>query len=179
MNYHSLVTIRRAPGAGSTRGLVIAGHHTMACALGRSAMSAFKREGDGATPAPITLRAQWGYFRADRVRRPQTAITMVATQTDDGWCDAPTHPAYNHPVRLPFAASHEVMMRDDELYDVCVVLDQNRPPNGRKRYGGSAIFLHCAKPGLPPTQGCIALPRKQLLTLLARVSGETRIVVEP
>lgn len=179
MNYHSRVTIRRAPGVHSTQGLLVAGQHFFRCALGRSAMTAFKREGDGATPAPLTMVPQWGYFRTDRVARPQTAIAMRATAKDDGWCDAPTHPAYNEPVRLPFSASHEVMLRDDVLYDVCIVLDQNRSPNARKRYGGSAIFLHCAKPGLPPTAGCIALPRAQLIGLLARMSCDTRIVVQP
>lgn len=179
MLHHNRVTVRRAPGSASHAGLVIAGGHVLRCALGRAGMTPFKREGDGATPAPIIMRPQWGYFRSDRLVRPRSLIPMVATAENDGWCDAPVHPAYNSPVQLPFSASHEVMMRDDVLYDICIVLDQNRFPNARKRFGGSAIFMHCAKPGFPPTAGCIALERAVLLHLLATMSGRTRIVVEP
>ena len=41
------------------------------------------------------------------------------------------------------------------------VLDWNI--RSRRRGMGSAIFLHVAKPGYPPTQGCIALARRDLL----------------
>lgn len=179
MHVHSRVTIRPAPGGTMHVGIAEFGHHLVPCALGRSGMSAFKCEGDGATPSPIIMRPQWGYFRADRIGRPRTLIPMKATRLEDGWCDAPTHPRYNCPVRLPFRASHEVMMRDDVLYDICIVLDQNRSPNGRKRFGGSAIFLHCAKPGYPATAGCIALARAQLIHLLAGLSCQTHIIVVP
>jgi L,D-peptidoglycan transpeptidase YkuD (ErfK/YbiS/YcfS/YnhG family) len=61
-------------------------------------------------------------------------------RADMGWCDAPADANYNRRVRLPFRAKHEKMLRDDRLYDVCIVLDWNIRP--RRRNGGSAIYMH-------------------------------------
>ena len=36
----------------------------------------------------------------------------------------------------------------------------------RQRGKGSAIFLHVARPGYQPTEGCIALKRRDLIRLL-------------
>jgi L,D-peptidoglycan transpeptidase YkuD (ErfK/YbiS/YcfS/YnhG family) len=93
----------------------------------------------------------------------------------DGWCDAPDHGAYNRHVRLPFRASHETLIRDDVLYDFGFVLDWNIV--SRRRGAGSAIFLHVAKPGFPPTQGCVALKRRDLLTLMPHIRRGTRVRV--
>ena len=46
---------------------------------------------------------------------------------------------------MPYAASHERMLRADDLYDACIVLDWNIGP--RRRGRGSAIFFHLARPG--------------------------------
>jgi len=94
---------------------------------------------------------------------------------DDGWCDDVEHGRYNCPVRLPFSASHETMWRDDGLYDVVGVLDWNLRPRIRRR--GSAIFLHLAGPGFPPTAGCIAVTRRGLSLLLAACAAEPCLVV--
>lgn len=158
------------------RGQLVAGGRVLACALGRSGPAAIKREGDGAAPAQSAMRPLWGYWRADRGPRPITALPMVPTRADEGWCDAPSHPAYNRPVRLPFSASHETMWRRDGLYDICIVLDWNMRP-GRARHRGSAIFLHLARPGYRPTEGCIALARRDMAWLLARLDRHTRLTV--
>ena len=142
--------------------------------LGRSGKRVLKREGDGATPVS-RLGIQYGYYRADRVRLPQTRLAMQPIRPDMGWCDAPGHPAYNNPVRLPFAHGHEMMMRDDGLYDICLVLDWNR--QSRRRHHGSAIFFHLHdRPGRP-TEGCIAIDRRDMLRLLPMLSTKTRITV--
>ena len=150
----------------------------MTCALGRSGLVSQdqKTEGDGATPTGCwPLRRV--YWRPDRLEKPETTLPVSAIQTDDGWCDDPTDPAYNRLVRLPYPASCETLTREDELYDIIVVLGHNdNPPVPGK---GSAIFLHCAKPGYPPTQGCVALDRADLLRVLARVRpGDTLTITE-
>jgi L,D-peptidoglycan transpeptidase YkuD (ErfK/YbiS/YcfS/YnhG family) len=170
------IEVRRKPGE-TARGVLIADGRTLPCALGRSGPSVFKREGDGATPAHAVMRPLWGLFRADRGLRPASKLALAPIAADQGWCDAPEHPSYNAPVRLPFAASHEVMRRADCLYDICIVLDWNMAPRGRARHRGSAILLHMAKPGFPPTAGCIALRRRDLEWLVARIDRNTRIVV--
>lgn len=133
--------------------------------IGRSGLIAAetKREGDGATPAgawPVR-RALW---RPDRLARPDTALVMDPIGPDDGWCDDLADPAYNRPVRLPWPGRHEVMTREDGLYDIVVVLGHNDDPPVPGL--GSAIFLHCASPDYKPTEGCIAIARDDLVALL-------------
>jgi L,D-peptidoglycan transpeptidase YkuD (ErfK/YbiS/YcfS/YnhG family) len=137
-------------------------------------MRATKREGDGVTPA-AAMRVVSGWYRPDRLPRPATALPLKPIAARDGWCDAPDSPNYNRPVKLPFAASHETMLRNDALYDVCLVLDWNLPPHGRKRNGGSAIFLHIARPGFLPTEGCIAVAAETMRRLLPRIGPNTMV----
>jgi L,D-peptidoglycan transpeptidase YkuD (ErfK/YbiS/YcfS/YnhG family) len=168
-----LIRVRRSPGQRS-RGLVLAGGQVIPCALGRSGVTRRKREGDGASPAAV-LRPLQLFYRADRLRRPRTDLPVRRLRPLDGWCDDPAHSSYNRPVLLPFSASHEQMWREDRLYDLIVDLDWNRRP--ARRGHGSAIFMHVARPGLLPTEGCIALPAPALLRLLARIGPATRIAL--
>src|SRR5690606_8885323 len=112
---------------------------SMACALGRSGVTARKREGDGGTPI-ATMRVLGGFYRRGGGFHPGTRLEMRVIRERDGWCDAPADRNYNRPVRLPYPASHERMLRADGLYDVCIVLDWN--VRHRVRGRGSAIFMH-------------------------------------
>ena len=134
------------------------------CAVGRSGLTSAKREGDGATPL-----GRWPMrrllYRSDRLPAPATALPSRAIAETDGWCDAPGDQAYNQPVQLPYAASHEVLTRDDAIYDLLVVLGYNDDPVVAGR--GSAIFLHIAREGYGGTEGCVALAAPDLLAVLA------------
>lgn len=135
------------------------------CALGRGGITTGKREGDGATPAGRFLLRQV-YYRPDRLRPPSGCrLPVVAIDPGLGWCDDPADAAYNRPVRLPFAASHEHLWRADGLYDLLAVVGYNDDPVIAGR--GSAIFLHVARPGFAPTEGCVALALDDLAALLA------------
>lgn len=152
------------------------GRHAVPCALGRSGVivEAAKREGDGATPGgQFPLRHV--LWREDRLARPTTRLTCLPIGVRDGWCDDPQRPEYNKPVSLPFAGSAERLWRDDHLYDIVVVLGHNDDP---PRAGmGSAIFLHIAKPGLAPTEGCVAMAKSDLGALLAEAGPGDRLIV--
>jgi L,D-peptidoglycan transpeptidase YkuD (ErfK/YbiS/YcfS/YnhG family) len=154
--------------------VVWAGGLAYPCALGRTGRRALKREGDGATPRGI-FRLEWVYYRPDRCPRPRTGLAVRAITPNAGWCDAPADRNYNRPVCHPYPASAEEMWRSDGLYDVVAVLDCNRRPRIRAR--GSAIFLHVARPGLTPTEGCIALRRPHLLRVLATLKRGARICI--
>ena len=145
------------------------------CALGRGGIVADKREGDGGTPVG-TFPLRRLLYRPDRVAAPTTRLPVRALTLTDGWCDDSDDPAYNRPVTLPFAASHEKMWRDDNIYDVVVVLGHNDDPPVAGR--GSAIFLHVARPDYRPTEGCVALALDDLLTVLADCAPETRLTVQ-
>ena len=148
-----------------TTGELIAGPRRYRCALGKSGIVADKREGDGGTPVGrFPLRQV--FYRPDRLAVPPvTALPVRAIAPTDGWCDAPDDPAYNRPVTLPYPASAETMWREDAVYDVVVVLGHNDDPPVPGR--GSCIFLHVARPGYAPTEGCVALALPDLLAVLA------------
>jgi L,D-peptidoglycan transpeptidase YkuD (ErfK/YbiS/YcfS/YnhG family) len=144
------------------------------CALGRAGCRARKREGDGATPIGI-WRLREVLYRPDQVRRPATRLPVRPLRRHDGWCDAAADRNYNRRVSLPYPASAEPLWRQDALYDVVVVLGYN--DHARARGRGSAIFLHVAKPGYAPTEGCIAVARAHLLRLLERLGARAAVGV--
>ncbi|MBO1074973.1 L,D-transpeptidase family protein [Roseomonas marmotae] len=149
---------------GETTGLLRLRGYAFRCALGRGGIRRHKEEGDGATPAGL-LPLRRVLYRADRLPAPACAVPVEPIGPQDGWCDDPADPAYNRPVRLPYAGRHEELWRGDSVYDIIGVLGWNDQPVVRER--GSAIFLHLARPGFPPTEGCIALELADLRALLA------------
>ena len=142
-------------------------------ACGRAGVRASKTEGDGATP-PGILPLLRVLYRADRSKKPDCAVPVEPIAPDDGWCDDPADPAYNRQIRLPYAARHEILWRDDGLYDVVGVLGWNASPVVPER--GSAIFLHAATPDYAPTAGCIALALPDLHRVLAAGLTAIRVV---
>jgi L,D-peptidoglycan transpeptidase YkuD (ErfK/YbiS/YcfS/YnhG family) len=155
-------------------GTALWGERLMRCALGRAGIAAAKREGDHATPAGAFVMRR-ALYRPDREAPPPTRLDLTPIDPGDGWCDAAADPAYNRPVRLPYAASAERLWRTDRLYDLVVVLGCNDAPVVPGL--GSAIFLHLAAPDFAPTEGCIALARADLLAVLAAADGASRVVV--
>ena len=150
------------------------------CATGKGgfAKDGDKREGDGATPIGIyPLRAV--YYRADKFAvPPETGLPLIAIRPDDGWCDDPADVNYNKPIKLPYAARHEKLWRDDDLYDLVVVMGHNDSPVIAGH--GSCIFMHIARPDYTPTEGCIALGHDDLLTILQQCdSGMTIEISAP
>lgn len=146
------------------------------CALGPAGViaAAEKREGDGASPLGVwPIRRV--LYRPDRMTAPLTALDTQAIAQDDGWCDAAGDPAYNRPVKLPYPASAESMWRDDGLYDLVVVLGHNDHPPVSPL--GSAIFLHIARPGYAPTEGCVALAREDLVELLSKAQPGDSVAI--
>lgn len=156
------MTVRRRPG-NSTQGLLSVGPLVLRCALGKGGVSSRKREGDGATPL-ARMRILGGFCRTDGIVARRSPLRLTPIRADLGWCDASGDRNYNYPVDLPYPASHENMRRADHLYDICIVLDWNIAPRSRNR--GSAIFMHLARPGYLPTEGCVALAPRDMARLL-------------
>ena len=135
------------------------------CALGKSGVreAADKREGDNASPLGVwPIRRV--LYRPDRGAALQIALPVKPIGPNDGWCDAPADPAYNHPVAHPYSASAEHLWRADGLYVYVLVLGHNDDPVVPG--AGSAIFLHVARPDYGLTEGCVALAKSDVEALL-------------
>jgi L,D-peptidoglycan transpeptidase YkuD (ErfK/YbiS/YcfS/YnhG family) len=76
---------------------------------------------------------------------------------------------------LPSPRGAEGLRRSDHLYDLVLVLGYNDLPRIKGR--GSAIFVHLARPGYTPTEGCIAFSRRDLLAVLAEIRRGTAFLV--
>lgn len=142
----------------------------MRCLIGKSGAVAAeaKHEGDGASP-----RGRWPIravlLRPDRVPPfPGLRLPWRWLRPDDGWSDDPRDPAYNRPVRHPHPYSAERLWREDEAYDVILVLGHNDSPPVPD--AGSAIFLHCTG-AHDFTEGCVALAKGDLVGLLAKLAS--------
>ncbi len=151
--------------------------HVFRCAVGRGGVKPAedKREGDGCTPAG-TYPVRRVYYRADRVPRPTCSLPMHELKPTDGWCDDPADPEYNRFVPLPYAASHEELWRQDNLYDVIVEIGHNDDPV--VPHMGSAIFMHVARDNYGPTGGCISLALPDLLVVLRQLIEGSTITVK-
>lgn len=149
---------------------------TYRCAIGKSGIIAAdkKREGDGATPEG-TWRVRECWYRPDRVSAPETGLKLRPITKQDGWCDDPKHPRYNRHVTLPFEGHHEQLWLEDGVYDIIVPLGYNDDPPVPDL--GSAIFLHVARPDYAPTEGCVALAKKDLLGILPMLAPEHSLTI--
>ncbi len=167
------ISVMSLPG-NPRQGRLIGGNLRLRCALGKGGVTTRKREGDGATPiGTFALRRLW--FRSVAGRRPVCGLPMRVTRRSDGWCDAAGHRRYNQPVTLPFTPSHERLWRDDHVYDVVIEIGWNDRPAVPGR--GSAIFLHLARPGYTPTEGCVAISACDMRKLMPRIGLGTRISI--
>jgi L,D-peptidoglycan transpeptidase YkuD (ErfK/YbiS/YcfS/YnhG family) len=127
-------------------------------------------EGDGRAPAGIfSFGTAFGYAQ----EAPTGCKLPYHPATDrDYFVDDPESPQYNQWVTLSSDVSDsqrpwksaERMRRDDYLYKLGIVVQENTNPAVKGR--GSAIFLHIWRaPGLP-TVGCTAMEEENLLKLV-------------
>lgn len=140
-------------------------HQIYPCSIGKGGFkdAKDKREGDGATPRGIfPLRKL--FFRPDKISTTFTSYLSPTPLTPKmGWCDDPTSPFYNQQITRPFSANHEKLWRSDEIYNLIIVIGFNDHPP--RPGGGSAIFIHLARPNWQPTAGCVALRQEDLLSI--------------
>jgi len=144
------------------------------CALGKGGVkpAEAKREGDGASPIGA-WPVRRVFYRPDKGPPPETGLPAIGLKPEDGWSDDPSEPSYNRLVPLPCRGSHERLWREDGLYDLVVELGYNDDPVVAGM--GSAIFLHVARAGYVPTEGCIALAEPDLRAVL-RLLGSGSVI---
>lgn len=148
---------------------------TYQIALGRSGYSVHKQEGDGTTPVG-TYPLRYLYYRPDRFQSPpKTPLKTIALTPNDKWCDDPSSLLYNQFTQESLSCSHEKLWRDDEVYDLIIVIGYNDQPT--VPFKGSAIFIHIARENYTPTEGCIAFLKTDLLDILEKITPQTQISI--
>jgi L,D-peptidoglycan transpeptidase YkuD (ErfK/YbiS/YcfS/YnhG family) len=140
--------------------------------IGKTGITANKREGDNATPRG-DHRIISVLYRPDRVIKPCDWAKTI--KPFDIWSDDVKDPNYNRIGKHPYGFSHEVLSRPDPLYDVILLTDWNWPLTTKGK--GSAIFVHSWRRPRHPTEGCIALASHHLLWITKRLKPYSKIIV--
>ena len=144
------------------------------CALGKGGVKKKTMEGDNITPKG-TFKIIKIYYRSDKIKKIETLIKKNKIKKNMGWCDDPNSRFYNKLINLPTKYSHEKLYRNDNLYDLIVVLSYNTNPIIKNK--GSAIFLHIAKNSYRKTKGCIALKKNHLIKIISKIKKNTKIKI--
>jgi L,D-peptidoglycan transpeptidase YkuD (ErfK/YbiS/YcfS/YnhG family) len=132
--------------------------------LGRSGLSARKREGDGSTPTGTYRLGGTAYGIAPN---PGIHLAYHRLVCGDWWDEDPGSAAYNTFQHVAcgtspaFGGGSEALWRIAPQYRYFAVIDYNAHPIVPGR--GSAIFLHVA---VGATAGCVSLPEPRLVRLL-------------
>ena len=144
------------------------------CALGKAGIKRKRKEGDNITPKGI-FKIIKIYYRPDKIKDIETPIKKIKIKKNMGWCDDPKSIHYNKQIELPSKFSHEKLYRNDNLYDLILVLNYNTNPVVKNK--GSAIFLHITNDSYKKTKGCIALKKDDLIQLISKISEDTKIKI--
>ena len=144
------------------------------CALGKAGIKKKEKEGDNVTPKGIFKIIKM-YYRPDKIKNIKTNIKKIKIKKNMGWCDDPRSRFYNQQINLPSKFSYEKLYRNDNLYDLILVLNYNTNPIIENK--GSAIFVHIAKKSYTKTKGCIALKKKHLIELISIIKKNTKIKI--
>ena len=144
------------------------------CALGKAGIKKKEKEGDNVTPKGI-FKITSMYYRPDRIKNIITTVKKIKIKKNIGWCDDPNSHFYNQQISLPNEFGHEKLYRNDNLYDLILVINYNTNPIIKNK--GSAIFIHIAKKNYKKTKGCIALKKKHVIELISKIKKNTQIKI--
>lgn len=149
------------------------------CSIGENGLTVNKVEGDGCTPiGDFPLREI--FYRADKFDTHilKAALPVHALTQDSGWCDDPKDIHYNKFVdlhNLEPEISHEQLHREDNLYDIIIVVGYNDAPAIPGK--GSAIFIHIASENYEGTAGCIGFSESDLIQIAGALSEDSNIII--
>ena len=144
------------------------------CSVGKSGIKNKKKEGDNITPKGIFKLLKL-YYRADKIKKIDTELKKIKIKKNMGWCDDPESRYYNKEIKIPNNFSYEKLYRNDNIYDLIIVLSYNISPTIKNK--GSAIFIHIAKDKYLPTEGCVALKKNHLIKILKEIKSNTLIKI--
>ena len=144
--------------------------------VGYRGLSARHREGDGTTPMGTFALGPTVYGLDPN---PGVALGYHRLRCGDWWDEDSTSPAYNTFRHVacgttpPFGGGSEALWRATVAYREFAVVQYNVAPAVPGR--GSGIFLHDDTGHA--TNGCVSLPRPELLQLLRRLRPGASIAI--
>jgi len=144
------------------------------CAVGKRGIISKKVEGDLKTPKGI-FALKSIFYRKDRIPKIKSRLKKIIIKKNMGWCDDTASKKYNKKIMFPFKYRAEKLWLKENIYDVIIVIDYNLKPIIKKK--GSAIFLHISKKNYAPTEGCVAITKKNILLLISRINRNTKIII--
>ena len=144
--------------------------------VGYGGLSTHHREGDGTTPIGTFALGPVVYGLDPD---PGLQLRYHRLRCGDWWDEDSSSPAYNTFQHIacgavpPFHGSSEALWRSTVAYREFALVDYNTHPAVPGR--GSAIFLHDDRGH--PTNGCVSLPRTELVQLLRRLRPRATISI--
>jgi L,D-peptidoglycan transpeptidase YkuD (ErfK/YbiS/YcfS/YnhG family) len=148
--------------------------YRLKCALGKRGIGEKKKEGDSITPIGL-FKIKYIFYRKDRIKNLKTVLKKKIIKKNQGWCNDSRSEKYNKLIKYPFNFNSEKLYRKDNVYDIIMVLNYNMNPIRKKK--GSAIFIHIAKKNYAKTEGCVAIKKKEMIKLIARIKKNTQIKI--
>ena len=148
--------------------------YKLKCAIGKSGIISSKKEGDLATPKG-TFELGMFYYRKDNNKPPKCKIKKKIINQKMGWCNDSRSKKYNKEISFPFKYGAEKLYRKDKIYDLFINIKYNFSPVIKEK--GSAIFLHITDGKYKPTEGCIAIAKKDFLKILPLINNKTKISI--
>ena len=143
------------------------------CLIGKNGIRRLKKEGDWCTPTgKFTLGPV--YYRKDKINRLETKLKCFTIKKNMYWEDNPNSKNYNS-LSISNRKSNEMLYRKDNIYDIIIVINYNT--KSVKPGYGSAIFIHIAENSFSPTKGCIALKKKDLVSLIKKLKLTDKLLV--
>ena len=144
------------------------------CCVGLKGFTVDKIEGDKKTPSGIFSLGNL-YYRGDKIEKPKTKLKCIKIKKNMAWCDDTKYKKfYNKLIKKNKNIKSENLFRNDYKYDYFIPIKYNwNKPTIPK---GSAIFIHLTK-NYKPTNGCIALSKKDFLILIKLVEINTKIEI--
>jgi len=144
------------------------------CSIGKKGLSKSKIEGDQKTPIGLFELGNI-YYREDKIKLPKIQIRSTKIKPQMGWCDDINYPKkYNKPIKISQYIHHEKLYRKDKKYDLLIPIKYNSKKIVLGK--GSCIFLHLTS-NYKPTAGCIALKKKDFLSMIKLLTKKTKIKI--
>ena len=156
------------------KNLLLYKDYKLKCSIGKSGITNSKKEGDLATPQGI-FKLGLLYYRKDRNKSLKSKLKKRAIKKNMGWCDDSKCKKYNQEIYYPFKYGAEKLYRKDKIYDILINIKYNHSPIIKGK--GSAIFLHLTNKKYKPTEGCVAILKKDFLKILPSINRNTKISI--